>query len=105
MMMPRPYTPIAAATAAMPGSLKKTPPQMVAAITPVTRKSYCSITEPIILANATLKICQLDGLATALLILFSSPFKIITNPCSDCLLHKIYHEGHIQDRCPAESGR
>ena len=52
-----PYTPIAAATAASPGSLKKISPQTVAAITPVTRKSYCSMTDPIMLAKATLNIC------------------------------------------------
>jgi uncharacterized lipoprotein YajG len=53
MTMPRPYTVIAAATAASPGSLKNTPPHTVAAMTPVTRKSYCSITEPMMLASAT----------------------------------------------------
>jgi hypothetical protein len=33
--------------------LKKRPPQTVAAMTPVTRKSYCSITDPMMLARAT----------------------------------------------------
>jgi hypothetical protein len=47
----------------MPGSLKKMSPQTVAAITPVTRKSNCSITEPMMLASATLKICNGVGLA------------------------------------------
>ena len=48
-----------------PGSLKKTSPQTVAAITPVTRKSYCSITEPTMLASATLNICHMVGLVAA----------------------------------------
>src|SRR6185437_4207615 len=48
---------IAAAAAASFGSLKKTSPQIVAAITPVTSKSYCSMMEPTMLATATLKIC------------------------------------------------
>src|SRR5580692_3170759 len=50
----------------MPGSLKKMSPQTVAAITPVTRKSNCSITEPMMLASATLKICNAVGLAVGL---------------------------------------
>src|SRR5581483_8386778 len=56
MMMPMPYTLMAAAAAARFGSLKNTPLQMVAAITPVTRKSYCSMMEPTMLAIATLVI-------------------------------------------------
>ena len=40
----------------------------VAAITPVTKKSYCSMTEPMMLANATWKICLRSGNAAASLI-------------------------------------
>jgi hypothetical protein len=42
-----------------------------AAITPVTRKSNCSITEPTMAASATLKICLFVGLAAASFIVFS----------------------------------
>src|SRR6185312_7007892 len=57
--------PIAAAMAASFGSLKKMLPHTVAAITPVTRKSYCSITEPTMLASATRYIWRLVGIAAA----------------------------------------
>src|SRR5690242_196823 len=51
--------------AARCGSLKKMLPHTVAAITPVTRKSYCSITEPTMLASATRYIWRLVGIAAA----------------------------------------